>query len=147
METNNFEEINKKLEKLMYGHNYVAGFKFHIFNNCNNELDFINEVKANCSEFSNERGYKILHNANDFWDAINYGLNYRGDEAAGLSLSPAEEKELQDVQNDYKKFIKDYIKEDTQIYTSANGQGVFWGYNLFIKNRDKSLHISAFADD
>lgn len=85
MEVENIENIFKRLELLMYGHNYDVGFEFQVFNNCYNSVDFDNEVKAKCSEFHPESNFIILNDINDFWNEINYGLTYRGDANAGLN--------------------------------------------------------------
>lgn len=65
----------------------------------------------------------------------------------GLTLSQLEEEELEKEQRKYKDFIKQFICSQTKFYSSPTCQGVFWGYNFFLKNLDQSLHIAAFADD
>jgi len=141
------EALHRQLEKLMYGHNYDVSFHFHLFTNCQNTTDFDKEIKANCSEFYDESNCVIIRDVNDFWDQINFALTFRGDEGAGLSLTQSEENELDIVQQEYRNFINGFISPETKILDCPTGQGIFWGYNLFLKNLDQSLHISAFADD
>lgn len=143
----------KRLEDLMYGYNYVAGFGY-------DELGSIESIDKALSKiqemYKGAKPYEEPVNEvkiNVFWEDINYGFNYRGDEGHGLELEGEKEKEVIMLQSEYRKFISSFINDDSLIYEYPNNDGlpeypIYWGYKFIIINKKgNSLFLYGAASD
>ena len=101
----NRKNIIEQLEHLMYGYNYQVTFGIDIFDNCANLDDFKNNLKKKYPDSRPETTNLIFIDTADFWTEINFGLNYRGDSSAGLTLNEKENINLEKLQTLYKNFI------------------------------------------
>jgi len=137
----------KKLEKSMYGHNYQVTFGLNVFDNCFN-IDYASKkIEEAYEDIKAEKVTPALVDKDDFWREVNYGLSYRGDYGAGLSLTKDKEKELEKEQAKYKDFISQFINHKTQFYSYPYLEGVFWDYNFLLITGDKGLFVFGAASD
>lgn len=137
----------KRLEKLMYGHNHQVSFGLNVFDGCYN-LDYaLNKVEELYRDFKTEKVCSDQIDKEDFWSEVNFGLSYRGDYGAGLSLTKEKEGELEKHQAIYKDFISRFINPKTQFYSCTYLEGVFWDYNFLLITGDKGLFIFGAASD
>lgn len=153
----NSEDINsllKSLEGLMYGRNYQVVFRLDYFEYCTTFGDFKRQFKQIYSGANMEETSLSLVSSEEFWNDINEGLDYRGDDGAGLHLSDTREKELKEIQKRYKDCIALFMNKKTKLFRYNNndegmpGYPVFWGYQ-FVLQTDyfKYLFVYGSASD
>lgn len=146
-------ETLSRLEKLMYGHNYEVTFGLDIFDNCPTIATFQKQLKERYNKVKPENFQTISFDEADFWEEVNFGLTYRGDNGAGLNLNEEQEEKLLNEQAKFKTFINQFLSGTTKIYCypeelGMGGYIVFWGFTLLLLNQDKpSLLIYASASD
>ena len=137
----------------MYGHNYQVTFGVDIFDNCITTDDFKKKLKQTYPTSRPESIDLIQFNKTDFWEEIDYGMTYRGDNTAGLKLSSKKEEQLVTEQLSYKTFIDQFISDKTEIYSYPDEEGipgyaVYWKFAFFVINVDRpSLFIYGSASD
>ena len=144
------DEIKKtlsRLENLMYGGNYEVGFGIYLYDNCFTIADFKIKVEADYKDTIIENSAPILYNMSDFWEDVNYGLTFRGDDNVGLVLTKIDEEKILEQQEIYKGFIKEFITNGTKVFCIPTRQGVFWNYAFLLISEDKCLFTYGFADD
>ncbi len=129
------EDTISRLENLMYGYNYQVTFGLEILENCSNLDDFKNELKRLYKDSRPEKIQPIRITESDFWEGIDYALNYRGDSNAGLSLSENQEGDLEKEKAKYKAFIQQCIDKETEIFSYPDEEGipayaVFWDFEV-----------------
>ena len=146
-------DILDELEHLMYGNNYQVTFGIDIFENCINIDDFIIRLRERFPHSKPENTKLIPFNVEHFWDEINFGLTYRGDGISGLKLDKKKNEELEKLQLAYKDLLKQFINENTKIYSYPDDEGipgypVYWDYRFIIQNdHDKCLFIYGSSSD
>ncbi|MFD2717201.1 hypothetical protein ACFST9_00640 [Hymenobacter monticola] len=143
----------KNLERNMYGYNYEAHFGLNVLDGYKS----IDEIRKELSlKYSDARFCDIipeLASELDLWNSIRYGLEYRGDDVAGLKLSNEKEKELLIEQEKYKLFIQQYLTDSTVIFNYPAESGIpyvsiLWGYSFILFNSNgTSLFINGLASD
>lgn len=145
------EELMKQLEHHMYGYNYAVTFGFNLLEGSKNIIGAKNTLKT---IYTNANTEKVKETSKDeFWEQIEYGLNYRGDEWSGLSLNEEAEQTLHALQRKYKEFISKYLKQNTIIYQMLDDKGlpgypVWWNYHFILLNEDgKSMFIYGTSSD
>jgi hypothetical protein len=150
---NEITETLRRLEKLMYGYNYEVTCGLDIFDNCGTIDAFQEQLNERYKKVKAEGFHPILFDEAEFWEEVNFGLNYRGDDAAGLKLTTAKEEKLLNEQERFKTFINNFIGGTTKIYSypdelGIGGYEVYWGFTFLLLNVDKpSLLIYASASD
>lgn len=153
MTTNKPKDILDRLEHLMHGYNYEVSLGVDLLEKCNTLEDFYSQLKLIHKDIKPEASQLATFNEADFWEEVNFGFTFRGDETAGLALSPEEEKALTREQAEYKSFIQKFLSDDTKIYSYPNEEGipfymVYWGYAFILLNDDRpSLFIYGAASD
>jgi len=149
----NMRDILDQLEHLMYGYNYQVTFGIDIFENCTNLDEFKINLKNRFPDSKPELANLILCDIADFWDEINFGLNYRGDSVAGLTLDEKKSEKLEILQLAYKDLLRQFINEKTKIYSYPDEEGipgypVYWDYRFVMKtDDDKCLFIYGSSSD
>ncbi len=153
MTVKEIKHTTKRLEHLMQGFNYEVTYGIDTFDSCTTLDDFNRKLKEIHTDTRPNDVKPILFDNPSFWEEIDFGLTFRGDSAAGLSLSPEREKELLIEQTEYKEFIKHFISDKTKIYSYPDEQGipgyiVYWGYSFILLNTDsQSLFVYGSASD
>jgi hypothetical protein len=148
-----FETIIYKLEHIMYGHNYQVKFGVDLFQECPDLEEFKIRLKKKYPRTKPESVALITMTISDFWDEIDVGFTYRGDDAAGLNLSKKEEENLEILQKEYKDLTAKYIVDAKSILsypdeTGIPGYPVYWDYRFILQLRDDTfLFIYASASD
>jgi hypothetical protein len=146
-------DILDQLEHIMYGYNYQVTFGIDIFENCTNLDEFKINLKKRFPYSRPENANLILYNVEDFWNEINFGLNYRGDSAAGLRLDEKENEKLEKLQLSYKDFLRQFINENTKIFSYPDEEGipgypVYWDYRFVVQtDNDKCIFIYGSSSD
>jgi hypothetical protein len=149
------EEIDKilhQLSKRMYGYNYQVTFLSNVFNDCPDINTCVQQLKVVYPGTYSKVAFPVATDIQDFWDHVNEGLDYRGDQGAGLILSEKKEEELKVLQSTYKDYIGTFIQPTTKIYAySYEGlpaYPVFWDYTFFVlTDRQDCLFIHGSASD
>ena len=137
----NRETILNSLEKLMYGHNYEVYFGIETFESNENLDDCFRKIKNECASYRLDDPRIILSNEEEFWDKINYGFQYRGDDVAGLELTTEQEAELKIEQENYKDLLLQLMSNKTSFYVFHDNEYIpywhlFWGYSFILFNDD-----------
>ena len=149
----NIGETLRGLEELMYGYNYNVAFGLDIFNSSPTLDEFRKQLYEKYNEVKAENIQPLLVDDGQFWQEVNFGLTYRGDEGAGLELTPEKEEKLLREQQRLTTFIKQYISKQTKIYRFSEELGVafvsvFWGFTFLLLNENKpSILIYGSASD
>lgn len=73
----------------------------------------------------------------NFWEDINNGLNYRGDEVSGLSLDEKDAADLINLQNVFKANIENLITQESEFFFYPDEEGipgypVYWDFRYVI---------------
>src|SRR5689334_2355162 len=129
-----------KLGQLMYGYNYEVHFGIELFNNCKEYEDFSNRLKS-IFPTSQPASVKLVPlDLQSFWEAINYGLQYRGDDVSGLKLTDKKQERVSSEQKIYIDFLQEFISETAQIFaypdeTGIPGYPVYWDYRFVLFNK------------
>lgn len=153
MTTKNPKDTLDRLEHLMYGYNYAVSFGIDLFEDCKTLGDFYSQLILTHKDIKPETSQLVTFNEADFWEEVDFGFAFRGDKAAGLTLSPEKEKALREEQTRYKSFIQQFVSDKTKIYSYPGEEGipfyvVYWGYAFILLNDDKpSLFIYGAASD
>ena len=140
-DTENIKTILARLEQLMHGPNYQAEYNVDIFDNCET-LDKFHLQYRQMHEGKNIEKYTpTLIDKATFWDKLNFGLTYRGDRGAGLTLTPRQEEDLSITQSAFKDTIRQFISDKTRIYEYPEQTGiadcfVYWGHIFLLLNND-----------
>ena|SRR5687767_14570980 len=142
MPTLSINKTTKRLEKLMYGFNYAVTFGIDIFENCSTLDKFQELLKSKYSKVNAGQYQPILYGQTEFWEDVNYGLTWRGEEGAWLKLSVKKESELLVEQSKLKDFLTQHLSDSTKIYSYPEelgmpGYDVYWGYTFLFLNEDK----------
>lgn len=152
-DSENLKDLILQLEHLMYGYNYQVTFGVVRLPNCNDLNDCKNKI-VSTFENANPDEYEIKPVfLKDFWEEVDFGFNYKGDEVAGLKLSEENEEKLKSLILKYKVWINAYISPKSQFYFYPSYKGIpgcpiFWGYRFIIINNDKeSLFIYGSSED
>lgn len=147
------ENIIKRLEKLMYGHNYQVKFGVNLFEDCYNFADFRGKLKQIYKDSRPDTVQPIPLTEKDLWEDIDFAFRFRGDSSAGLALSESKASILEKEQAKYKAFIKQFIDEEANIYSYPDDEGipayaVFWDFRFIIfAKENKCLFIFGAASD
>ena len=129
------------LERLMYGHNYEVYFGIEAFESNEDLDDFFRKIKVEYASHGLDYPRTILSNVEEFWDKINYGFQYRGDDAAGLKLTTKQEEELKIEQEKYNNLLLQLMSNKTTFYVFNDDKYIphwhlFWGYSFVLINDD-----------
>jgi len=141
------------LKHQMSGHNYQVTFGVDIFDNCITTDDFKRKLKQTYPNSRPESIDLIQFDKTDFWEEIDYGMTYCGDNTAGLKLSSKKEEQLLTEQSNFKVFIDRFISNKTEIYSYPDEEGipgyaVYWEFAFIVINMDRpSLFIYGSASD
>lgn len=140
----------RRLQKRLFGTNYQVTLGFVALDS-HNIWDAVAELKT---LYPNAETDKISNSDRDeFWSEVHHGFNYRGDEGAGLKLSPKKEADLQREVERYSDFLKQYISDSSEFICLDSDEGlpilnVFWGYHYYIINQDgKSCFVYGASAD
>ena len=142
-----------QLEHSMYGYNYQVTFGIEIFENCTNLDEFKINLKKIYPYSRPEIVNLIPFDVAEFWDEINFGLDYRGDNSTGLILDEKKNEKLKKLQLTYKDLLRQFINENTKIYFYPDEEGipgypVYWDYRFVMKaNNDKYIFIYGSSSD
>ena len=151
-----FEDLKTtlyRLEKVMYGYNYEVLYGMDIFEGCSTVEDFNLNLKRVYPKAKPEEVSLLPLTQDEFWEEINFGLAYRGDDSAGLRLDEKKQKKFDKLQQEYKDFICQHIDDGVKFYSYPDEQGipgypVWWDYRLVIQSSlRKFLFIYASASD
>ncbi len=150
--TSNINDTIKQIEHLMYGYNFEVCIGIDIFNGKTN-IDFEKAVKEKYPN-TNPQLYPLSSlNKDELLDDIIEKLNFRGDTAAGLTLTEEKEIKLKALQQKYLDFIGQFINEQTKYFYYSDPDGipgypVFWDYRyvLFADN-DKIVLVYGSSSD
>jgi hypothetical protein len=146
-------DILDKLEQLMYGYNYQVTFGIETFENCSNLEDFKISLKKKFPLSKPENSNPVLFEVADFWEEVNFGLNYRGDSSAGLTLDERSKEKLETLQIAYKDLLSQFINDETKIYSYPDEEGipgypVYWVYRFILLNdNDECFFIYGSSSD
>ena len=132
------EQLLKQLEHLMYGYNYQVTFGWLRLEGCHNQKDCLLEIKKNLRDSVIESF--IEKTENELWEEVEFGLNSRGDETAGLELDQSQEVAVSGVQAKYRTAISKYLVERTEIlslrsFDGIPGYPVYWDFNNVLVNQ------------
>jgi hypothetical protein len=149
----NIKQVLERLEHLMYGYNYCVTYGIDVFDSCTTIKEFNIKLKQTYRDSRPSETKLTRVEIIDFWEEIDFGLTYRGDDTSGLKLSAEKEEQLLGEQSKYKTFIKDYITGSTKIYSYLNegdipGYVVWWGYAFVLLNDDRpTVFVYGSASD
>lgn len=142
-----------ELQQLLYGYNYEVIFGVEIFNNCDNLEEFKVQLKKKFPGSKPESVTPIPVTTADLLDEIEFALDYRGDNAAGVQLSGSKLERFLHLKAFLLNFINESIHPDSKVYsypdeTGIPGYPVWWDYRfiLFSGGR-KALFIYGAASD
>lgn len=137
-------EILDPLEKLMYGYNYQVEFGIDVFDRCYSIADFKRQLKGKYPDAQPEDTSLVMISEQDMWVEINYGLDYRGDGGAGLSLDAVQQVKVDELQKQYRDFIHSFIDAQTILYIYPDMKGipgypVWWDYRFVLQANDHTF--------
>lgn len=131
------EQLLNQLEHYMYGYNYQVTFGFLLLT----KVLSIETAKVEIKKKFRGANTDSIHVSivNDFWEEVNFALDYRGDETAGLILIKENEKKLKELQGRYKEYLSKYIYDNSSIYHLNSYEGipgypVYWDFRFIIIN-------------
>ena len=78
----------------MYGYNYDVAFGLDIFDNCPTLHEFKKQLCKKYNNLKEENFQPVFLDEAEFWEEVNFGLSYRGDQAAGLKLTLEKQEKL-----------------------------------------------------
>lgn len=150
--TSNIDDTIKQIERLMYGYNFEVCIGVDIFNG-KTTLDFEKAVKEKYPD-TNPDLYPLLPLDKDelLRDVIDK-LDFRGDKAAGLTLTEGKEKKLKALQQKYLEFVGQFINEQTKCFYYSDPDGipgypVFWDYRyILFADNDKIILVYGSSSD
>ncbi len=146
-------DILNQLERLMYGYNYQVTFGIEIFENCINLDQLKVSLKKRFPDSRPEIANLIRVDYTEFWNQVNFGLNYRGDSSAGLTLTEKKQEKLGKIQTAYTDLLGQFISENTIIYSYPDEEGipgypVYWDYRFVIQtDKGKFLFVYGSSSD
>lgn len=137
----------------MYGYNYEVHFGIELFDDCKTYQEFSVRLKSRFPTSRPEKIEPIIFDLKSFWEEINYGLQYRGDNSSGLILTNQKQVEVEAEQKVYTDFLREFISDNSQIFTYPDETGipgypVFWEYRFIVFNdRNQCLFIYGSSSD
>lgn len=153
MAAERIEDTIKRLENLMYGHNYQVTFGVNLFMDCYNFDNFRGKLKQLYKDSKPDKVQPIPLTEKEFWEDIDNAFRFRGDSIAGLTLSESKADILEKEQAKYKAFIKQFIDEESKIYSYPDEEvipayAVFWDFRFIVfAKENKCLFIFGAASD
>lgn len=153
MRQHEIKNILERLEHLMYGYNYQVTLGLKTFDECSTIEDFKRNLKKEFADSQPDKIQLIEMTHADFWEEIEFALNFRGDKTAGLELNKKEELILQEEQKKYIDFLKSNIGSTTKVFsypdeTGIPGYPVYWDFRFLTMTVDKKcLFIYGAASD
>lgn len=146
------KEITQRIQQLMYGRNYEVYLDIEIFDGTTT-ADFKRVVNEKYPEADTESYPLVQLDKTSYYDDIWDKLNYRGHEAAGLTLTPGDDTILRKLQQKYFDYADQFIDEQTTFFRFADTGGIpgevaFWEYRyvLFCSN-NKILFVYGSGSD
>jgi len=136
------DDINhtlRRLERLMYGHNFEVTFGIEIFDECNNYVDLISKFKTRFPEALPEFQSPIPCDLDSLIEDIVSCFDYRGDNAAGLILTEEASQQIKIEQSKYLDFIRAFSAGAVTAFsypdqTGIPGYPVWWDFRFILFN-------------
>jgi hypothetical protein len=153
IQVNEIRDVLKRLERLMYGHNFEVTFGMEIFEACDNYINFIDRLKILYPDASPENQTPIPHDFNSVIEAIQICFDYRGDNGAGLVLTEKRNQQVLIEQQKYLNFISAFSAGAVNAFsypdeTGIPGYRVWWDYKFILFNeKNRCLFIYGAASD
>lgn len=146
------KDVLAQLEHILYGYNYQVTLGVELFENCQDMNSFKDALKARLPDTRPHAVSPVPISEADFLEEIELGLTYRGDEHAGLKLTPKKQEKFDQLQKDYKDFLSSYIHPETKFYiypdeTGIPGYPVFWDYRFIIASGGTFLLVYGSSSD
>jgi hypothetical protein len=137
MDLNN---VLHKLQQVLYGYNYEVTFGVEIFNNCETLEEFKLLLK---NKFPDSRpdSVEIVPVTNDeFWEEIEYALEYRGDSSAGVQLDHSDQRQFLLLKNHYVNYLRTHVEPNSKVFLYPDewgipGYPVFWDFRFVILSK------------
>jgi len=138
--TISFDDLNavlRKLQRVLRGNNYVVTLGVEVFNNCDHLEEVKLRIKNTFPHSKPESVVPVPMTQDEFWEDIENGLEYRGDESAGLRLSESGLRKFSTLKLEYINFLRDRIEPDSGIYAYPDESGipgypVWWDFRYII---------------
>jgi len=111
------KDILRQLERSMYGVNYEVKFGIDYLGNCEDMEGFKTALRKVYPNSHPEKTSPISISLDDLWSEINYGFDYRGNNAAGLLLNKKQERAIKKIQNSYKELVGTFVTKNASIYS------------------------------
>jgi hypothetical protein len=143
----------KRLERLMYGHNFEVTFGIEIFEACDNYIKFMDRLKKRLPEALPENQTLIPHDFDSVIAAIQVCFDYRGDVGAGLVLTERRNQQVLIEQQKYLAFVSAFSAGAVNAFsypdeTGIPGYPVWWDFRFILFNEKKQcLFIYGAASD
>ena len=138
MENNqDIDVILYKLEQLLYGYNYQVTFGIETFGNCHTIKDFKIRLKEKFPDTKPESVIPIPTSIEALLAEIDFALEYREDNAAGVKLTASEIEEFTSLKEGFLAFLHARISPESVILSYPDEKGipgypVFWDYRFII---------------
>lgn len=150
--TSNIDEVVKEIERLMYGKNFEVCIGIDVFHGTT-MTDFERCIKEKYPG-TNPNLYPLVPlDKTELVDDIKDKLNFRGDDAAGLTLTEEKELQLKTLQQKYVDYIEQFLNDKTKCFYYSDTDGipgypVFWDYRYVVfTDKDKIIFIYGSSSD
>lgn len=147
------KDLTDQLEHLMYGHNYEVTLGIDSLGKCAGLEDVKSKIIEKHPDARANDVTPVPCSLDDFWEEINFALNYRGDHTAGLTIPADKLGDFEKLQAEYKNYIKEHISETTRTFFYPDDKGipgyaVFWEFRFILMNEnEQSLFLYGASSD
>ena len=126
-----------KLQQLLYGYNYEVLLGVESFENCEDLEQFKVRLKERFPNSTPESVTPVPLAIDDFWEEVEFGLEYRGDSGAGVQLDGEKLRQFATLKAYFCNFLQECIKPNSQIYSYPDERGipgypVWWDFRFII---------------
>jgi|SRR5579863_3901605 len=150
------EELNTtlySLQKLLNGYNYEVVMGVEIFANCKTLEDVKLCLENKFPRSNPEVAVSGQATLDQFWQKLEFALEYRGDNVAGVELSGPKLDQFLQLKESLLSFLGDNIQPDSKIYFYSEDEGipgyaVWWDFRFIIlSSRTNALFVYGAASD
>lgn len=136
--------VLSELQKLLCGYNYEVLFGVKIFDNCITKEDFQAALKAVFPNARPETVEFVPMTAEDFFTEIEFALDYRGDNGAGVVLSGSKLERFAIFKEAFLNILQEWLNPDSKIFSYPDelgipGYPVWWDFRFIIFNNKTSV--------
>lgn len=145
--------VLKRLQKLLYGYNYEVEIEVRLLENCATIDEFPAALKAIFPDARPESNALVPMTPDDFWAGIEFALNYRGDDVAGVVVAGKKIEQFTVLKQTLFDLLRERINAESKIFSYPDlmgipGYPVWWDFRfvIFSNNADAIFIFGAASD-